>query len=65
MDRPLPTPKPLEAAVDHARRMRVICIGAGMSGILCGIRFPQKIPNLELTIYDKNQEVGGVWYENR
>ncbi|KAK4938262.1 hypothetical protein LTR10_021241 [Elasticomyces elasticus] len=57
--------KPREVPIDFARPMKVICIGAGMSGILCGIRFPQKIPNLDLTIYDKNDEVGGVWYENR
>ena len=57
--------KPRDAPVDYARPLKVICIGAGMSGILCGIRFPQKIPNLDLTIYEKNDEVGGVWYENR
>ncbi|KAK3633145.1 hypothetical protein LTR56_015921 [Elasticomyces elasticus] len=49
-------PKPLNAAVDYARPIKAICIGAGMSGILCGIRLPQKIPNLDLTIYDKNDE---------
>lgn len=57
--------KPLDSGVDYARRMKVICIGAGMSGILCGIRFRQKIQNLDLTIYDKNDEFGGVWYENK
>jgi cation diffusion facilitator CzcD-associated flavoprotein CzcO len=57
--------KPREVPIDYARPLKVICIGAGMSGILCGIRFPQKIPNLDLTIYEKNDEVGGVWYENR
>ena len=58
-------PKSWNVPVDHARPIKVICIGAGMSGILCGIRFPQRIPNLELVIYDKNDEVGGVWLENR
>lgn len=62
----LPTMAKLrESPVDYARPIKVICIGAGMSGILCGIRFPQKIPNLDLTIYEKNDEVGGVWHENR
>ena len=51
--------------VDEARPMRVICIGAGISGILTGIRLPQQIENLELVIYDKNNEVGGTWYENK
>lgn len=59
------TPRDREAPVDYARPIKVIAIGAGMSGILCGIRFPQRIPNLDLTIYDKNDEVGGVWYENK
>lgn len=60
-----PSPRPREAPVDFARPIKVICIGAGMSGILCGIRFPQRIANLDLTIYDKNDDVGGVWYENK
>lgn len=51
--------------VDHARPIKVVCIGAGYSGILAGIRFPQKIKNLHLTIYEKNDDVGGTWFENR
>ncbi|KIW76442.1 hypothetical protein Z517_11188 [Fonsecaea pedrosoi CBS 271.37] len=51
--------------IDEARPMKVICIGAGISGILTGIRLPQQIENLELVIYDKNADVGGTWYENR
>ncbi|KAF2803258.1 FAD/NAD(P)-binding domain-containing protein [Mytilinidion resinicola] len=58
-------PRPQDAPVDYARPIKVICIGAGMSGILCGIRFSQRIQNLDLTIYDKNEDFGGVWYENR
>ncbi|CAG9961945.1 unnamed protein product [Clonostachys byssicola] len=58
-------PKSWDVPVDYARPMKVICIGAGMSGILCGIRFKQRIPNLDLVIYDKNEEVGGVWLENK
>lgn len=57
--------KSWDVPVDYARPLKVICVGAGMSGILCGIRFKQRIPNLDLVIYDKNDEVGGVWYENR
>lgn len=50
--------------VDYYRPIKVICIGAGVSGILTGIRFPQHIKNLELTIYEKNKGVGGTWFEN-
>ncbi|KDQ51118.1 hypothetical protein JAAARDRAFT_140775 [Jaapia argillacea MUCL 33604] len=45
--------------------MKVVVIGAGFSGIAAGIRFPQRVPNLELTIYDKNAGVGGTWYSNK
>ncbi|CAK7199559.1 hypothetical protein SEUCBS139899_002239 [Sporothrix eucalyptigena] len=51
--------------IDYARPMKVIVIGAGISGILAAIRFPRRIPNLDLVVYDKNPEVGGTWYENR
>lgn len=56
---------PIEnSAIDQPRPIKVICIGAGFSGILTAIRFPQKIPNLELVIYEKNADIGGTWYEN-
>ncbi|KAF9886968.1 hypothetical protein FE257_010709 [Aspergillus nanangensis] len=50
--------------IDEPRRMRVICIGAGVSGILTAIRFPREIPNLDLVVYEKNSDVGGTWLEN-
>lgn len=51
--------------IDEARPVKVIVIGAGISGILAAIRFPRRIPNVELTVYDKNSEIGGTWFENR
>ena len=51
--------------VDAGRPLKVVCVGAGYSGILAAIRFPQRIPNLELLIYEKNADIGGTWYENR
>ena len=51
--------------VDDLRPMKVICIGAGISGIIAGIRFPQRVKNLDFTIYEKNEEVGGTWWENK
>jgi len=50
--------------VDKSRPMKVIIIGAGMSGIIAGIFFPRSIENLELTIYEKNADIGGTWFEN-
>lgn len=51
--------------VDNMRPLKVIVIGAGYSGIYCGIRIPEKLRNVELVIYEKNAGVGGTWYENR
>ncbi|KAI0682006.1 FAD/NAD-P-binding domain-containing protein [Earliella scabrosa] len=56
---------PGEFSIDEYRPMKVVVIGAGFSGITAGIRFPQKIPNLELTIYEKSAGVGGTWFSNR
>ncbi|TFK92443.1 FAD/NAD-P-binding domain-containing protein [Polyporus arcularius HHB13444] len=52
-------------AIDEYRPIRVAVIGAGISGIVAGARFPQKVPNVELTIYEKDDGVGGTWYRNR
>ncbi|KAF2101755.1 flavin-binding monooxygenase [Rhizodiscina lignyota] len=54
-----------EKAIDDYRNVKVICVGAGYSGICTAIRFPQRIANLSLTIYEKNADLGGTWFENR
>ncbi len=41
---------------------RVVIIGAGMSGILAGIRLKQA--GIPFIIIEKNEEVGGTWFEN-
>ncbi|KAI5115440.1 hypothetical protein M0805_005525 [Coniferiporia weirii] len=53
------------ACIDDERPMKVVVIGTGFSGIIAGIRFPQRIKNLDLTIYDKNAGIGGTWYSNK
>ncbi|KAJ3554994.1 hypothetical protein NM688_g2817 [Phlebia brevispora] len=52
-------------AIDDYRPLKIIGIGAGMSGILAAIRFRQYIHHLDLTIYEKQDNVGGTWYVNR
>ncbi|KAF8149231.1 FAD/NAD-P-binding domain-containing protein [Mycena galopus ATCC 62051] len=54
-----------EFSIDDYRPIKVICIGAGFSGILCAIRFQQKVPNLDFKIYEKADGVGGTWRANR
>jgi 4-hydroxyacetophenone monooxygenase len=45
-----------------ARRLKVLVIGAGMSGILTGIRLSQA--GVPFEIVEKNPDVGGTWFEN-
>jgi hypothetical protein len=47
-------------------KLRVACIGAGASG-LCRAYKMQKMmvpESWELTLFEKNPEFGGTWYEN-
>jgi 4-hydroxyacetophenone monooxygenase len=46
-----------------ASGMPVVVVGAGMSGLLAGIRLKQA--GLPFTIIEKNVEVGGTWFENQ
>ncbi|KIX09971.1 uncharacterized protein Z518_01052 [Rhinocladiella mackenziei CBS 650.93] len=54
----------LDHHIDDVRSLRVVVIGAGLSGILAGILLPVKVPKIQLTILEKNDEVGGTWLEN-
>jgi 4-hydroxyacetophenone monooxygenase len=45
-----------------AARLPVVIVGAGMSGLLAGIRLQQA--GIPFTIVEKNAEVGGTWFEN-
>ena len=47
---------------ENARKLKVLVIGAGMSGLLAGVRLSQA--GLAFEIVDKNPEVGGTWFEN-
>ena len=42
---------------------KVLIVGAGMSGLLAGIRC--KEAGIPFVIIEKNDEVGGTWYENQ
>lgn len=54
-----------DRSIDEGRPLRLVIIGAGISGILSCIRFKQRIPNIEICVYDKNEDIGGTWFENR
>jgi len=53
-------------SIDTSRPLKIIIVGAGISGILTAIKLRERLhKNLSLTIYDKNEELGGTWFENR
>jgi NAD(P)-binding Rossmann-like domain len=54
-----------DRVIENFRPMSVVIIGAGFSGIYLGVRIPERLRNVKLTIYEKNAGVGGTWYENR
>ncbi|KAH8888551.1 FAD/NAD(P)-binding domain-containing protein [Thozetella sp. PMI_491] len=54
----------VERFIDEPRPLRVAVIGGGLSGILAGILLPAKVPAIQLTIYEKNEDFGGTWFEN-
>jgi NADPH-dependent 2,4-dienoyl-CoA reductase/sulfur reductase-like enzyme len=50
------------------RKTHVVCIGAGFSGLMLAylIQKEKKMEEyVDLTIYEKNNDVGGTWLENR
>jgi cation diffusion facilitator CzcD-associated flavoprotein CzcO len=53
---PINTPK---------RNLKVICIGAGASGLLVAYKMQRNFDQFDLTIYEKNVEISGTWYENK
>lgn len=47
------------------RKLRVITIGGGVTGILMAYRIQKDAGNVEHAIYEKNADIGGTWLENR
>ncbi|PNH28359.1 hypothetical protein BJF96_g8447 [Verticillium dahliae] len=59
-----PSQKLIDRYIDEPRELRVAVIGAGLSGTLSGILLPVKVPGIKLSIFEKNADVGGTWFEN-
>jgi len=51
--------RPPAEALEH---FHVAIIGAGLGGLCAAIRFEQA--GIPYTVFDKNPDVGGTWYEN-
>ncbi|KIX06705.1 uncharacterized protein Z518_04681 [Rhinocladiella mackenziei CBS 650.93] len=56
-----------EKPLHSGRPVRIICIGAGASGLLLAYKvkynFDEK--DVEIQVYEKNKDLGGTWLENR
>lgn len=57
----------MEAPVFTPRKLRVVCVGAGFSGLTLAYHFNKSGMEeyIDFTIYEKNAEPGGVWCENK
>ncbi|OJJ00880.1 hypothetical protein ASPVEDRAFT_127510 [Aspergillus versicolor CBS 583.65] len=51
--------------VDERLPLKAIVVGAGITGITAGILLPAKVPGLNLTIYERHSDIGGVWHSNQ
>jgi 4-hydroxyacetophenone monooxygenase len=61
-DDPYAQPQVHEVPAAARSSFRVLIIGAGMSGLLAGIRLQEA--GIPFVIVEKNPNVGGTWYEN-
>ncbi|KAF2741842.1 FAD/NAD(P)-binding domain-containing protein [Sporormia fimetaria CBS 119925] len=48
-----------------SRKLKVLTVGAGFSGILMAYQIQKHCQNIEHVIYEKNADLGGTWLENR
>jgi cation diffusion facilitator CzcD-associated flavoprotein CzcO len=54
-----------ETPMGTRRRIRVIFIGMGAAGINFSYFLPRQSQDVDLQIYEKNEDLGGTWFENR
>lgn len=57
--------KLVERPIDADRRVRVVCIGAGYSGIGSAIHAREHLRNVDFQIYDMSDDFGGVCRSGR
>ncbi|KAF2404127.1 FAD/NAD(P)-binding domain-containing protein [Trichodelitschia bisporula] len=55
----------LNGPIHAERKVKVICVGAGASGLCFAYKIQKHFQNIDLTIYEKNTQIAGTWFENR
>ncbi|KAI9162661.1 FAD-binding monooxygenase moxY [Paramyrothecium foliicola] len=48
-----------------ANKIRIVSVGAGISGIMNAYYIQKELHNVEHMIYEKNEDLGGTWLENK
>lgn len=56
--------KRLRGPIHAERHVDIICVGAGASGLLMAYKLQRHFRNYTLTVFEKNPEVSGTWFEN-
>lgn len=51
----------LGGPIHRERHVKVICVGAGASGLLFAYKIQRHFENVDLIIYEKNEQVSGTW----
>ncbi|KAF4463141.1 cyclohexanone monooxygenase [Fusarium albosuccineum] len=54
-----------ELPIYTKRPIRVVCVGAGATGLQLAYKAERLLENVTLQIYEKNNDIGGTWLENR
>ncbi len=47
------------------RHIRLVCVGAGATGLQVAYKAERLLKDVEVQIYEKNNDIGGTWLENR
>ncbi|KAK3336560.1 hypothetical protein B0T19DRAFT_437312 [Cercophora scortea] len=54
-----------EKPLGSAKHIRIVAIGAGVSGMNLIRTLRLNLTDYDLVVYEKNEDVGGTWFENR
>ena len=56
-----------KVAMGARRRLRIVCIGSGYSGLMMAIIVSQKMEghDIDFQVYEANEDLGGTWLLNR
>lgn len=60
----LPHPGLQDQWHSQPRKLRIIHVGAGATGLCTAYKMERQLTDYELVCYEKNAEIGGTWLES-